>query len=115
MGPVRARKAGAVNMTRLKMLLLWLLCIAAGLVSALWMLLAIAVSSPRAWPIARGFDQLGNATFGGDEDELISSRCWRCRDQPEYAAWVKVINWLFDDPQHCENAYQGEALRKKWG
>ena len=94
------------------MLLLWLLCILSGALSALWMLLAIAANNPRAWPIARGFDQLGNATFGGDEDELISSRCWRCREQPEYAHWVKVINWLFNDPQHCEDAYRGEMARK---
>ena len=97
-------------MTRIKLLALWMLCISAGVLSALWMLLAIAANSPRAWPIAKGFDQLGNATFGGHEDELISSRVWRCREQPGYARWVTIINWMFDDPRHCEDAYLSEEI-----
>ena len=98
-------------MSRPKLLLLWLVCVAAGLLSALWMLLAVIAGSKRAWAIALGYDQLGNATFGGSEDELISSRCWRYRADPAYARWVAVINWLAGDPHHCQDSYEAEQAR----
>lgn len=99
--------------SRFKLFLLWFLCQAASLVAAAWMLCAIISGSPRAWRIALGNDQLANATFGGDEDESISSRCWRYRTDPSYAAWVKRINWLFDDPNHCQNAFEDEEAKRQ--
>jgi hypothetical protein len=98
-----------------KGLLLWLLCVAAGIISAIWMLLAVIVGSPRADVIALGFDQLSNAATGGDPDEYISSRAWRCRVDPRYARWVRVINWLFNDPRHCQSAYESERDRPPVG
>lgn len=50
------------------MLMIWLLCLVASFVSAIWMLLAIAVGSDRAWSLAVSHDQLANTAFGGDED-----------------------------------------------
>lgn len=100
-------------MIRLKLLLLWLLCQFASLIGAIWMLCAIVTGSPRTWRIAVGYDQLGNATFGGDEDETISSRCWRYREEPYYAVWVQRINWLFDDPNHCKDAFEKEAEKRE--
>jgi hypothetical protein len=102
-------------MSRIKGLLLWLLCVAAGIISAVWMLLAIIAGSPRADVIALGFDQLGNAATGGDPDEYVSSRAWRCRADPYYARWVRVINWLFNDRDHCKNAYESERARAPVG
>lgn len=98
-------------MTRSKLLLLWVLCALAGAVSTIWMLLAIVASPARAVLIAKGFDQLGNATGGGDEDEFISSRAWRCRADPAYARLVAMINWLFSDPDHCRDSFDGEAKK----
>lgn len=96
---------------RLRGLLLWLLCVAAGIISVVWMLLAVLAGSPRADLIALGFDQMANAATGGDPDEYISSRVWRCRADPCYMRWVLLINWLFNDPQHCKNAYESERAR----
>ena len=59
--------------------ILWLLCLAAAIVSLAWQLVAIVGSPRRAMRIAIGFDQTANAAFGGDEDETISARCWRNR------------------------------------
>ncbi|MBI5922549.1 MAG: hypothetical protein HY847_13020 [Betaproteobacteria bacterium] len=53
------------------------------------------------------------ATLGGDEDETISSRCWRYREEPYYAIWVKRINWLFDDPDHCRDAFENEKVKRE--
>jgi hypothetical protein len=98
-------------MTRLKLLPLWLLCLLGGLIAAVWMLCAVLASPRRALLIAKGFDQLGNATGGGDEDEFISSRAWRNRADPAYARLVRVINWLFNDPAHCRDSYESERAR----
>lgn len=100
-------------MSRSSILLLWLVCQVASLIAAVWMLCAIIAGSPRAWRIAIGHDQLANATFGGDEDETISSRCWRYRADPGYARWVRIINWLAGDPDHCKAAFESEEAKRQ--
>lgn len=51
-------------------------------------------------------DQLGNAILGGYADETISARAWRGRiGNPQL---VKFINWLFQDPRHCQDSYESE-------
>jgi hypothetical protein len=97
-------------MSRTKLLFLWLICVAAGIVSAVWMAVAIIAGSPRALIIAKGFDYLTNKAFGDDQDKYISSRCWRYRDEPQYARWVKIIDSIFNDSNHCKNSFEGE-----WG
>ena len=51
-------------------------------------------------------DQLGNALLGGYADETISARSWRNREQRPWL--VKFINWLFNDPRHCQDSYESE-------
>lgn len=97
----------------LKLIVLWHVCCLVAVVALLWMFLSIIGGSSRAWAIAIGFDQLANATFGGDEDETISARCWRLRDGPLYSALVVVINLLANDPRHCEDSYLDEQQRRQ--
>ncbi len=96
----------------IRYLILWLLCLAAAIVSLVWQLVAIVGSPRRAMRIAVGFDQTANAAFGGDEDETISARCWRYRAEPHYSALVQLINLLFNDAGHCKIAYDDEQRRK---
>ena len=93
--------------------ILWLLCLAAAIVSLAWQLVAIVGSPRRAMRIAIGFDQTANAAFGGDEDETISSRAWRYRAEPHYAALARLINVLFNNSNHCAAAYESEQARRQ--
>ena len=99
-------------MNRCLLLVIWLVCCLAGIVSAVWMLCCIAVNSPRGWRIAVAFDELNNVALGGDR-ETISSRCWRYRADPEYAMYVNLINELAQDPAHCRLAFEAEQHRRK--
>lgn len=91
-------------MNRVWMLLLWLLCMLASAVSAIWMLLALLAGSKRAWSLAGSYDQLANTAFGGHEDEKISSRAGRERKKGK--RWACVLCRLLDkiDPNHCEKS-----------
>ena len=94
-------------------LILWLLCLAAAIVSLAWQFVAIFTAKRRAVRIAVGFDQTANAAFGGDEDETISARCWRLREGPLHSALVQVINFLANDPKHCEDSFIDEQQRRQ--
>jgi hypothetical protein len=52
-------------------------------------------------------DQLANTLVGGMADETISARAhrkgWKIRE--------KVINWIFQDPNHCRDSYNSELSR----
>lgn len=89
---------------RLTLMLLWCICLLAGVLGAVWMLGAIIVGSPRAWRIAIAFDQLANTTTGGSEDETISSRAWRAMQHGRRWGCVlcKVLDWF--DPDHCKKS-----------
>lgn len=91
---------------RLYMLGIWVLCQVANLVAAIWMLCAIIKGSNRSWVIAKSYDQLGNASTGGSEDELISSRAGKARKSGE--KWACVLCKLLDkiDPNHCEKSIE---------
>ena len=91
--------------------ILWLLCLAAAIVSLAWQLVAIVSSPRRAMRIAIGFDQTANAAFGGDEDETISSRAWRLRDDVRWSAARRLIDVAFGDEHHCLNAYMDERAK----
>jgi len=93
-------------------LILWLLCLAAAIVSLAWQLVAIFGSPRRALRIAVGFDQTANAAFGGDEDETISSRAWRLKHKRGWGIARRVIDWGFNDKNHCRDAYQHEVWRR---
>jgi len=92
-------------MNRLSMLAIWLLCLVASIVSAVWMLAAVlAGSETRAWKLAISHDQLANTAFGGDEDETISSRAGRAKRDGK--RWACLLCRLLDrfDPDHCEKS-----------
>ena len=96
----------------LSAILVWLLCVAVALVSLVWMPVAAAFGSRRARRIAVAYDQLGNATGGGDEDEVFSARCWRCRDRMPYS-WLqpaidKAFELLAGETDHCRKAWEAE-------
>ena len=95
----------------LKLIVLWHVCCLVAVVALLWMFLSIIGGSSRAWAIAIGFDQLANATFGGDEDETISSRAWRLRDDVRWSAARRLIDVAFGDEHHCLNAYMDERAK----
>lgn len=44
-------------------------------------------------------DRLVNSVIGGDPDETISHRAY-----DHYPRLAKVINWLFRNKKHCEEA-----------
>lgn len=82
---------------------IWLVCLAAGLISILWMLVAVFSGSPRAWTIALGFDRTGNAAFGGKDSEYLSARANRAR--LEGRRWGCLLCSLIAvaKPGHCES------------
>ena len=47
------------------------------------------------------FDRFGNALFGGDPEETISSRAGKARNADKFwgKALCPVLDWL--DPDHC--------------
>ena len=80
--------------------------VAGCILSVVWMLACIifAPNSKRGMHIALAYDQLGNATTGGDMDETISSRAGRLRKEGKGWACVlcKLLDWL--DKGHCKNS-----------
>lgn len=48
-------------------------------------------------------DQAWNTVGNGKPDECISARAHRRKWQAE-----KLIDWLFNDPEHCKKAYESE-------
>lgn len=78
---------------RLVVFVLLLLVQALHGISSLWLLSTVFTGSvSRSRKIALSYDQLGNATMGGDEDETISSMLGR-KGKPVWL--VKFVNWLF--------------------
>lgn len=82
-----------------------------------WMWLALVMGSPRGPRLALGWDQLANVMAGGDEDESISSRCWRYRADVPYCWLQPAIDWValqaFGDTDHCRRAALSEISRIK--
>jgi hypothetical protein len=96
-------------------LLLTLICAAVAAVCLVWMFAALAAGSARGWRLAIGFDQLGNAAAGGDEDEVFSSRCWRLRDRAPYRWLRPMIDAAFallGDADHCRSSWEGEQKKR---
>lgn len=63
----------------------------------------VIVNPKEAWRLAVSADQLANAAFNGHEDETISSRAGRHKDNEK---WACMLCWLLDhiDPNHCEKS-----------
>lgn len=70
-------------------------------------------SKKRAWVVLVSLDQTINTVFGGDEDETISSRCYRERSKYKYEVLMKVIDllflWAFGEQEHCKNSFLKEV------
>jgi len=63
-----------------------------------------------------GIDQLVNTILGGMPDETISAKAYRMRVEKNSFFWKnaeKVINFLFFDEKHCEDAANSELSRKQ--
>lgn len=54
-------------------------------------------------------DQLGNALLGGMADETISAHAFR----QGWTRRVRLIDWIFRDPNHCRESYNSEILRRQ--
>lgn len=91
-------------MTRLRLVGIWLLCLAASGYAALRMLAAIVSNPSRAWIMAVAHDQLANAATNGDPDETISSRANRARSEGRRWGCIlcRCLDWL--QPNHCRDA-----------
>jgi hypothetical protein len=65
---------------------------------------AVLTAPARAIRIAISFDQLANVALNGDEDETISSRADRAREQGK--RWGCVLCKLLDriDTNHCRKS-----------
>lgn len=91
-------------MNRLKLLIVFPICLLAALFGAVRMLYCIASNPQKAWVLAVSFDQLANAAANGDPDETLSSRANRARK--ERRIWgcrmCAVLDWL--DPDHCKRS-----------
>lgn len=88
----------------------------AAVVAWVWMILAVLAASSRGRILAIGFDQLANGLAGGDEDEVISSRCWRLRAQFPYAWLQPVIDGAFaciGDRDHCRTSFENELAKRQ--
>lgn len=100
-----AASIGAAGIIRLRLLLIWPLCLLASSYAALRMLYAIAANPRRAWVMAIAHDQLANAAANGDPDETISSRANRGRSERQ-KKWgcrlCRVLDWI--DKDHCRNS-----------
>ena len=59
-------------------------------------------------------DQLANTFIGSEPDETFSAKCYRLKDSEKrrYAVMMKWLNILFNDPDHCKNAFISEQARK---
>ncbi|MFD0966253.1 DNA helicase UvrD [Seminibacterium arietis] len=64
-------------------------------------------------------DQLANAITGGGADETFSSRCYRGailakKPKKRWRCWLKIVNGLFFDKNHCKTAYESEVHRRQY-
>lgn len=59
------------------------------------------------------FDRMINAIINGDPDETLSSVAYReNRDKTGYKWTMPFINWLFQNEDHCKNAYSYDRDRQ---
>lgn len=54
-------------------------------------------------------DQLANTLLGGMADETISARAYR----NDWTLVMRIIDWMFQDPNHCKDAYYSEVFRSQ--
>lgn len=98
--------------SRMPLLAVYLLCLAAAGYSLLRMAWAVLVKPERAWLLSVSFDQLGNAAANGDPDETVSSRAGKARLMGR--RWGCVLCKLLDklDPGHCSRFIERDRGRR---
>lgn len=91
-------------MKRLPLLILIPLLVVVPILAIVRYIYAIVLNPKRAWRIAIGFDQLANVAFNGSEDETISSRSQRAKENGK--RWGCLLCSLLDkiDKNHCEKS-----------
>lgn len=90
---------------RLLMIAFIVLCVVGALFSFARMVVFLVTGNLRASiNIAIGFDQTVNAALNGAPDETISSRAGR-----KWPRSARFINWVFRDPNHCDDAIRAEV------
>ncbi|MCP1289808.1 hypothetical protein NK214_06345 [Chromobacterium sp. S0633] len=91
---------------RLKLLLILLAGVVAGLFSVGWGLLAALACSQRAVRVAVALDQAANAAIGGSEDETVSSRAAKGAraGRWHWCILCRLLDWI--DPGHCEKSIE---------
>lgn len=90
--------------TRFYLMMIWALCMVAGIVAAVRMLCVIFYNRERAWTLAKAFDRVGNAALNGSDTETVSSRANRAKQ--EKRRWGCVLCKLLDrfEKDHCEKS-----------
>ena len=93
-----------MNMSRLKLLMVWALCtLAAPILSIAMLCQATFGSTDRALSMAVAQDECGNALFGGARGETISTRTGNALIQGK--RWAKIaapcIDFLMMQKGHC--------------
>jgi hypothetical protein len=59
--------------------------------------------------VTQGF----NTLLGGSPDESTSSRAFRLQDNFFWGSLYVLINFIFQDPMHCFDAYKKESVKKE--
>lgn len=88
--------------TRLKLFLVAILIQILHVPVALLLAWYVLVGSPRARKMALAYDQLGNATIGGSDQETISSRAYRGMREGKrgWCLLCRLLDYLQKD--HCK-------------
>lgn len=91
-------------MNRLRLLLIFILCVAASIYCLLRMLYCIFKNPQKAWLQALSFDRATNVAANGDPDETISSRAHRARTEKRRwgCALCRLLDWI--DRNHCRDS-----------
>lgn len=62
--------------------------------------------------LAKNIDYVGGTLFFNSDGRTISAMVW----EKDIGWAMKLINFMFQDPKHCENAWEAEFKKKvsKW-
>lgn len=89
---------------RFQMVLIYPVCVLAGIVMALWLPIAIFFGSDRAPRIMLAADRLANTVFGGSDRETISSRSYRGQREG-VRGWCLLCRLLdYVEKDHCRKS-----------
>lgn len=84
--------------------LIYLVCLVAAVIFAVWTPIAILFGSKHAIPAMLGADRMANAVFGGSDKETISSRAGRGAQAGDrkWCLLCRVLDWFEKD--HCNKS-----------